>query len=83
MTDSASPRDGSDDQRTLDALTASLGGPGELLALLRDYRQLVAALAEAPHANSVLPNMRCFWSRKQKCRMAIDLPEHARALFLR
>ncbi|TAM33481.1 MAG: hypothetical protein EPN61_18405 [Burkholderiaceae bacterium] len=70
-------------QHALDALVASMGGPGEVLGLLQDYRQLVAALATERNPAMVLPNMRCFWTRKQKTRLAVDLPAHARAPFLR
>lgn len=70
-------------QCALNELVSSVGGPGELLGLLSDYRQLTAALATAKDANSVLPHMRCWWGRKQKIRIAADLPNAARGVFLR
>lgn len=70
-------------QEKLDALVATLGGPEQLLGLLTDYRQVTAALATARDANSVLPQMRCWWSRHQKARMAADLPVEAQAPFLK
>ncbi len=30
-----------------------------------------------------LPQTPCWWSHKQKCRLAADLPEGVRTLFLR
>lgn len=73
----------SEAQQKLDALVTTLGGPEQLLGLLDDYRQVTTALATSQDANGVLPQMRCWWSRHQKTRMAADLPIHAQTPFLR
>jgi hypothetical protein len=59
----------------LQALVSALGGPEELLGLLDDYRKVVGVLAAARDARTVLPDVRCLFSRKSLYRMAVDLPE--------
>lgn len=68
---------------TLERLVDDLGGPEELLALLADYRRIVGALAVAKDARSVLPDVRCWFSKKQLLRLSMDLPaDRAQALLL-
>lgn len=62
-------------QGRLDALVSAVGGPEELLGLLDDYRKIVGSLATARDARTVLPDVRCWFGRKQLYRMAVDLPE--------
>lgn len=59
-----------------------VGGPEEALALLDDYRRLVGTLATARDARTVLPDMRCWASRRQLYRMAMDLPDAQGRAFL-
>lgn len=72
---STEPEIASDPQSLLEALVGAIGGPSEMLELLADYRLIVGALAEAKDARTVLPDMRCWWSRKRLLRMAMDLPD--------
>lgn len=70
-------------QKALEQLVSELGGPEELLGLLADYRQITTAFVSAKDPSSALPQMRCWWTKKQKIRMAADLPEQARGAFLK
>jgi len=86
---SANPAAATDPQGRLDALVSATGGPEELMALIADYRQIVAALARAcdtgtpPRpAHSVVGDARTWWSRRQLMRMSLDLPEREGRLFL-
>ncbi len=69
-------------EESLHSLIHSLGGAEELLALLDDYRKIVGGLATASDARTVMPNVRCWFSRKQMLRIAMDLPEVKSAAFL-
>jgi hypothetical protein len=67
---------------SVDRLVTALGGPEELLALIEDYRRIVGALARAQDARTVLPDVRCFFGRRQLMRIALDLPESEGRAFL-
>lgn len=64
----------SEDAATLERLVDDLSGPEELLALLADYRRIVGALVVAKDARSVLPDVCCWFSKKQLLRLSMDLP---------
>lgn len=71
----AKPEAATDPQGRLDAIVSAAGGVEELIGLLDDYRKIVGALAMAQDARSVLPDVRCWYSKKQLYRLALDLPE--------
>lgn len=51
----------------------------ELLPL---YREVVGRIAMAQDARTVLPNMRCWWSRENILRIAMDLPDKEGRAFI-
>lgn len=51
----------------------------ELLPL---YREVVGRIATAQDARVVLQNMRCWWSRENMLRIAMDLPEREGRAFI-
>lgn len=69
-------------EESLHSLIHTLGGPEELLALLDDYRKIVGGLATASDARMVMPNVRCWFSKKQLLRIAMHLPDEKSAAFL-
>lgn len=75
MTETTETTKPDDPAGRLQALVSAIGGPEELLGLLDDYRKVVGGLAAARDACTVLPDVRCWFSRKQLYRMAVDLPE--------
>ncbi|MFA7238703.1 MAG: hypothetical protein WC091_01215 [Sulfuricellaceae bacterium] len=71
-----------DYMQQINDFVCEVGGAEEALALLADYRRLVGNLATARDARTVLPDMRCWASRRQLCRMAMDLPDVQGRAFL-
>lgn len=75
MTETTETTNTGDPAGRLQALVNAIGGPEELLGLLDDYRRIVGAIVTAQDVRSVLPDVRCWYSRKQLYRMVVDLPE--------
>lgn len=74
--------DKSDADTELSILTQQCGGASELLELIKDYRQIVGKLASNKDPREIMPLAKAFFTKKQKIRMATDLPEYSAKAFL-
>lgn len=69
-------------RRQYEQLATWLGELQEARALLPLYRELVGHIAVAQDARSTLQDMRCWWGKEKKLRIAMDLPEREGRAFL-